>query len=321
MVSILPKFNGRKGENHYAHLTAFEYACNSVNEFALGKDAFRLRLFPFSLEGEAVMWLNEQPPLSLSTWDDLYQAFVRDHFPHELTNDIREQISGFKIEEDEAFYKCWKRFGSLIRQCPHHGYSKVDLLTNFYNGLDPQSKQNISSMSQCTFMDMEEDRAWTFLTKFAEESKGWTPGIRDKNRSYLSDNSKTSTSDSAMLEKKIDKLETMLSKLAIPPEQPAHHVSMMIKAQPPCEICGQAHHVSTCTATANSVAYEEVNAFNYGPKRMNGFSWSDPNNSATPADLFPPNNNQGQSQQKGQGYNPNYNQGQKSWYNPNQGYN
>jgi hypothetical protein len=32
IIAILPKFRGLKGENPYSHLTAFKYACNSVNE-------------------------------------------------------------------------------------------------------------------------------------------------------------------------------------------------------------------------------------------------------------------------------------------------
>lgn len=51
----LDQVQGPKGWKPYAYLAIFEIACSFLNEQALGLDTYRLRLFPFSLEGDAVI--------------------------------------------------------------------------------------------------------------------------------------------------------------------------------------------------------------------------------------------------------------------------
>nr|GEY74551.1 hypothetical protein [Tanacetum cinerariifolium] len=41
----------------------------------------KLLLFPFSLEGEARIWLDKEPPRSILTWEDLVSKFINQFFP------------------------------------------------------------------------------------------------------------------------------------------------------------------------------------------------------------------------------------------------
>ncbi|GJW83566.1 hypothetical protein Tco_0156711 [Tanacetum coccineum] len=47
------------------------------------RDAIKLMLFPFSLEGAARIWLEKEPPCSIHTWKDLVSKFVNYFFSFE----------------------------------------------------------------------------------------------------------------------------------------------------------------------------------------------------------------------------------------------
>ncbi|MCI41680.1 retrotransposon gag protein, partial [Trifolium medium] len=45
------------------------------------EDAFRLRLFPYSLRDRAKSWLNSLEPNSIATWNALAEKFLAKYFP------------------------------------------------------------------------------------------------------------------------------------------------------------------------------------------------------------------------------------------------
>jgi hypothetical protein len=53
-------FSGFKGENPYNQLRSFEQLCSTHSCSDLSPDKFRVRLFPFSLAGEAKAWYFQQ---------------------------------------------------------------------------------------------------------------------------------------------------------------------------------------------------------------------------------------------------------------------
>nr|GEZ98145.1 reverse transcriptase domain-containing protein [Tanacetum cinerariifolium] len=81
----------------------------------------KLLLFPFSLEGEARIWLDKEPPRSILTWEDLVSKFNNQFFPPSKTTYLRNEITNFLQKPKETFNEAWERFKDLLRQCPHHG--------------------------------------------------------------------------------------------------------------------------------------------------------------------------------------------------------
>ncbi|XP_014503156.1 uncharacterized protein LOC106763483 [Vigna radiata var. radiata] len=59
-------FNGLSNESPYYHLTTFNEICNTVKINGVSDEAIKLSLFPFSLEGNAKMWLNSFPKNSFT---------------------------------------------------------------------------------------------------------------------------------------------------------------------------------------------------------------------------------------------------------------
>nr|GEV37378.1 reverse transcriptase domain-containing protein [Tanacetum cinerariifolium] len=65
----------------------------------------KLLLFPFSLEGEARIWLDKEPPRSILTWEDLVSKFINQFFPRSKTTYLRNKIINFLQKPNETLMK------------------------------------------------------------------------------------------------------------------------------------------------------------------------------------------------------------------------
>ncbi|GJV47352.1 reverse transcriptase domain-containing protein [Tanacetum coccineum] len=115
--------------------------------------SIKLLLFPFSLEGEARIWLDKEPPRSILTWDDLVSKFINQFFPPSKTTYLRNKITTFYQEPNETFNEAWERFKEFIRQCPHHGLSELHQLDMFYNSLNTNDQDALDSAVGGNFLD------------------------------------------------------------------------------------------------------------------------------------------------------------------------
>jgi Retrotransposon gag protein len=61
---------------------------------------------------------------SITTWDQLTEAFLIKYFPPCKTAQLRGQIMNFGQKRNESLYDAWKMFKDLLRLCPHHGLAK-----------------------------------------------------------------------------------------------------------------------------------------------------------------------------------------------------
>nr|GEV55929.1 reverse transcriptase domain-containing protein [Tanacetum cinerariifolium] len=113
----------------------------------------KLLLFPFSLEGEARIWLNKEPPRSILTWEDLVSKFINRFFPPSKTTYHRNEIKNFLQKPNETFNEAWESFKDLLRQCPHHGFSELHQLDTFYNALNPNDQDALDSAAGGNFLD------------------------------------------------------------------------------------------------------------------------------------------------------------------------
>nr|GEZ11299.1 reverse transcriptase domain-containing protein [Tanacetum cinerariifolium] len=113
----------------------------------------KLLLFPFSLEGEARIWLDKEPPRSILTWEDLVLKFINQFFPPSKTTYLRNEITNFLQKSNETFNKAWERFKDLLRRCPHHGFLELHQLDTFYNALNPNDQDALDSAAGGNFLD------------------------------------------------------------------------------------------------------------------------------------------------------------------------
>nr|GEU39895.1 reverse transcriptase domain-containing protein [Tanacetum cinerariifolium] len=119
------QFTGRQDPHN--HLRFFNKVTSTFRHPEVPNTTIKLLLFLFSLEGEAQIWLDTEPPRSILTWKDL--------------------------KPNETFNKAWERFKDLVSQFPHHGFSEVHQLDTFYNALNPNDQDALDSAAGGNFLD------------------------------------------------------------------------------------------------------------------------------------------------------------------------
>ena len=75
------RFHELPSENSNTHLINFIEVCDTVKYNGVIEEALRLRLFSLSLGDRAKHWLMNQPPDSITSWNDLVQKFPTKFLP------------------------------------------------------------------------------------------------------------------------------------------------------------------------------------------------------------------------------------------------
>nr|GEZ92388.1 reverse transcriptase domain-containing protein [Tanacetum cinerariifolium] len=106
------QFTGRQDPHN--HLRFFNKITSTFRHPEVPNTTAKLLLFPFSLEGEAQIWLDKEPPRSILTWEDLVSKFINQFFPPSKTTYLRNKITNFLQKSNETFNEAWERFKDLL---------------------------------------------------------------------------------------------------------------------------------------------------------------------------------------------------------------
>nr|GEZ86378.1 reverse transcriptase domain-containing protein [Tanacetum cinerariifolium] len=87
------QFTGRQDPHN--HLRFFNKVTSTFRHPEVPNTTIKLLLFPFSLEGEARIWLDKEPPRSILIWEDLVSKFINKFFPPSKTTYLRNEIINF----------------------------------------------------------------------------------------------------------------------------------------------------------------------------------------------------------------------------------
>ncbi|KAK4708698.1 hypothetical protein R3W88_029623 [Solanum pinnatisectum] len=129
-------FSGLAHEDPHEHIRNFVDVCGLFSFKNISQESVRLRLFPFSLMGEACKWLAELPHESSTSWEELFTVFQVRFFPPLKMMALRDNIHSFNRLEGEPIHETWLRFKKLVLQCPTYGLPDNLLLQYFYRSLD-----------------------------------------------------------------------------------------------------------------------------------------------------------------------------------------
>nr|XP_043629818.1 uncharacterized protein LOC122601111 [Erigeron canadensis] len=188
----------------------------------------------------------------------MQQQFLDEYYTMQKTSDARTSIRTFQQQSGETFHEAFKRFNELLRTCPHHGIARCELITAFYDGLLPEEKRDVNSISNGAVVSNPEDVDWEFLEKMSVNSKRQAQSNR-RPRHLIA--SSLSTSDQATKDR-LEALERKFAKLGKAENQGVAHVS---QEYPICESCDELGHTALqCPLIPEQV--EEVNQV-YGEKR------------------------------------------------------
>nr|GEY62709.1 reverse transcriptase domain-containing protein [Tanacetum cinerariifolium] len=140
------QYTGRQDPHN--HLRFFNKVTSTFRHPEVPNTTVKLLLFPFSLEGEARIWLDKEPPRSILTWEDLVSKFINQFFPPSKTTYLRNEITNFLQKSNVMFNEAWERFKDLLRQCPHHRFSELHQLDTFNNALNPNDQDALDQQPE-----------------------------------------------------------------------------------------------------------------------------------------------------------------------------
>nr|GEY63203.1 hypothetical protein [Tanacetum cinerariifolium] len=201
-------FTGRQDPHN--HRRFFNKVTSTFRHPEVPNTSIKLLLFPFSLEGEARIWLEKEPPRLILTWEDLVSKFINQFFPPSKTTYLRNEITNFLQKPNETFNEAWERFKDLLRQCPHHGFSELHQLDTFYNALNPNDQDALDSAAGGNFLDKIPRECLSIIESKSKVrySKSRVTDVRENANAPLPSSSTSNSYDiqqiAASLEDKLD---------------------------------------------------------------------------------------------------------------------
>nr|GFB85597.1 reverse transcriptase domain-containing protein [Tanacetum cinerariifolium] len=118
-------YHGFERENPHTHINNFKRITSTLKFRDVPNDVIKLMMFPYSLEGSAIVWYDKEPPNSILTWEDLVNKFVNQIFPPSKTTHLKNEISRFTQRFEKTFGEACERFKEMLRACPHHGFTEL----------------------------------------------------------------------------------------------------------------------------------------------------------------------------------------------------
>ncbi|GJT71359.1 reverse transcriptase domain-containing protein [Tanacetum coccineum] len=115
------QFFGLEKDNPHYHIRWFNKITSTIKYKDVPNLANKLMLFPFSLAGAALRWLEKDPPRSITTWEDIVSKFINEFFPPSRTTNLRNV---FPLSTQNQTYSCSKPANEC---CDYHydDYSKT----------------------------------------------------------------------------------------------------------------------------------------------------------------------------------------------------
>jgi hypothetical protein len=240
-------FHGFDHEDPYAHIRNFTDIAETIRMNQVPHDVVKLKLFPFSLKGAARTWLEKEPPNSIHTWNDLASKFVNYFYPPSKTSNLRSQIFRFQQAFDESFSEAWDRFKDLKEKCPNHGFTDLQQIDTFNNGLCHIDQDSLNSAAGGNLLARNTNDAFMIIENKAHVRMS-------RNKPLMSNNGKNNDEVISMivaLTKKVDAMSI---------EKSNHQVNVVSHG---CETCGGPHLYYECQATG-AFSQENVYAANMG---------------------------------------------------------
>nr|GEX70816.1 hypothetical protein [Tanacetum cinerariifolium] len=153
LINLVQSNQFTKRQDPHNHLRFFNKVTSTFRHPEVRNTTIKLLLFSFSLEGEARIWLDKEPPISILTWEDLVSKSINQFFPPSKTTYLQNKIINFLQKPNETFNEAWEHFKDLLRQCPHHGFLELHQLDTFYNALNPNDQGALDSAAGGNFLD------------------------------------------------------------------------------------------------------------------------------------------------------------------------
>ena len=109
----MPKFSTYDGSsNPFDHIMHYR----QLMTLDIGNDALLCKVFPASLQGQALSWFHRLPPNSVDNFRDLSEAFVGQYLYSARQKQNISTLHNIKMQENESWREFVKRFGQVVLQ-------------------------------------------------------------------------------------------------------------------------------------------------------------------------------------------------------------
>nr|GEW06893.1 reverse transcriptase domain-containing protein [Tanacetum cinerariifolium] len=237
LVQVNP-YHGFERENPHTHVNNFKRITLALKF----RDVIKLMMFPYSLEGNARVWYDKKPSNSIFTWEDLVNKFMYQYFLPLKTTHLKNEVSRFTQIFEETFIEAWERFKEMLRACPHHGFTELAQIDNFYNCLNDNDQDSLNAAAGGNLLSKTTREALKII-----KNKSKVRYSRNKpNVSRMNTNSRENASKTDdRIDKLADQISTLVDIFAKKVVTPAP-----VKAvEESCVTCGGAHAYYDCPNT------------------------------------------------------------------------
>ena len=124
-------FHGYESETVVAHLTKLNYIATLFAHEEKIRYYYILKLFPFSLKGDAKLWFNSLAPAFVRSPQDMIYHFCAKYFPAHKKQAALKEIFNFVQIEEESLPQAWGRLLRLLNALPDHPLKKNEILDIF----------------------------------------------------------------------------------------------------------------------------------------------------------------------------------------------
>ncbi|CAA7059693.1 unnamed protein product [Microthlaspi erraticum] len=128
--------------------------------------------------------------------------------PTSRTAQLRNNIASFTQLTGETFSEAYERFKGYQMKCPHHGFSKENLLSTLYRGVSPKYKMHLDSASKGHFMGMDVDDGLALVENVALSDGNYPEEYDRSDRGDSSVNDEKHKKEIKTLNDKLDKILT-----------------------------------------------------------------------------------------------------------------
>ncbi|XP_070019541.1 uncharacterized protein [Nicotiana sylvestris] len=145
-------FRNSTDDDPTQHLRKFLGVCAMHKQNNISDDDLRLRVFKYSLDGDARKWLQNMPH-SIHSWPELVRAFLAKWFPQSKKSELRDKSFFFSQVPGEHLHEAWDRFKLYLVRSPNHGFLDPIFFEKFYMGLDPMNQSIAKNAADESFME------------------------------------------------------------------------------------------------------------------------------------------------------------------------
>ncbi|KAK8652304.1 hypothetical protein V6N13_061325 [Hibiscus sabdariffa] len=172
-----------------------------------------------------------------------------------MTDHLRNQITSFRQEDDEAMHEAWERYRDLFRRCPMHGLPEWTQVSIFYNSVNTSTRMMLDASANGTLLDKPPRESLEILDKLAQND-------------YQHPTSRRGTTRRGTVQ--LDSSDTILAQISaltnmVKNMQRQTNTQEVKALDAFCELCGNNHDTSECGQAVEPSCY--VGNYNKNPRQ------------------------------------------------------